>query len=69
MRVFEITATNDSTVVRAGESSTLELTVTNTTDRNLNGLVRVVPDNTSHSAWISVHGDSAKNFAPGGTQK
>jgi hypothetical protein len=64
-----MTATNDSTVVRAGETSTLELTVTNTTDRNLNGLVRVVPENTSHSAWISVHGDSAKNFAPGSTQK
>ncbi len=69
MRIFEVTAQNDRIKVRAGESSTLELTVTNTTDRKLNRLVRIVPENTDHSDWISIHGDSGKNFAPGGTQK
>lgn len=68
MRVFDITATSDSTEVHAGESGTLELTVTNKTDRNLNGLIRVVPDDSTHSAWISVHGNSAKNFTPGSTE-
>ncbi len=69
MSIFEMTATTDSIEVRAGESGTLELTVTNTTDRKLNRLVRIVPDNTDHSDWVSIHGDSGKNFAPGGTQK
>ena len=67
MRVFEISTVTDRTEVHAGESSELGITVTNKTEGNLNGLLRILPDNSSHTPWISANNNVSYNFAPNGT--
>ena len=68
MRVFEISTLKDRTSVHAGESSSLNLTVTNKSENSLNCLIRIIPDNQSHSSWISAQGGNSRNFAVAETQ-
>lgn len=60
MKTFDIGIAQDAVAVKQGEETSLTFTVTNVSGRDLRVLVKLVPENDEHMAWLGIEGEGRR---------
>jgi len=68
-RVFDVTAASDSVRLDASGSGETSFTVSNVSGRPLRGRVKLMPQDPASKTWLTVVGESERDFPAGGTQQ